>query len=63
MVAVIAHVPEPAVIDTEPDEFTLQAVDDPADHVNAFAVVPPDVESDTVEPNDALEEPEIVKAA
>ena len=56
----IAHVPDPEVIDTDPAEFTLHAVDDPADQVTAFAVVPPETDNDTVAPNVAVDVPEIV---
>ena len=58
--AVIAHVPDPDEMDTEPAEFTLHAVDDPADQVSAFAVVPPEADNDSVAPKAPVEVPEIV---
>lgn len=50
IVAVMVHVPVPAVIDTEPVEFTVQAVDEPSLQVTVPAVVPPVVDSDKVAP-------------
>jgi hypothetical protein len=47
---VIEQVPVLAVIVTVPKEFTVQAVDDPWDHVKAPLVEPPVVDNDTVAP-------------
>lgn len=62
MVAVTTHVPAPAVIDTEPEEFTVQAVDVPSVHVTVPAVEPPEVESATVAPYDPAAGPLTVRA-
>ena len=60
IVAVTVHEPVPAVIDTEPDEFTVHAVEDPSLHVTVPLVVPPLVDSAMVAPYSPLAEPVIV---
>jgi hypothetical protein len=62
IVAVIAQVPVPDVIDTTPEAFTEHAVDAPSDHVTAPAVDPPDADNETVVPYAPVAVPEIVNA-